>query len=33
MDWSYLQHKIPYEKNFRWRGGQVMRIEADESAA
>ncbi len=28
MDWSYLQHKIPFEKNFRWRGGQVSRIEA-----
>lgn len=28
MDWSHLQHKIPFEKNFRWRGGQVSRIEA-----
>jgi protein-S-isoprenylcysteine O-methyltransferase Ste14 len=28
MDWSYLQHKIPFEKNFRWRGGEVSRIEA-----
>lgn len=28
MDWSRLQHQIPFEKNFRWRGGQVSRIEA-----
>ena len=28
MDWSRLQHAIPYEKNFRWRGGQVSRVEA-----
>lgn len=28
MDWSRLQHTIPFEKNFRWRGGQVSRIEA-----
>lgn len=28
MDWSYLQEKIPFEKNFRWRGGQVSRVEA-----
>ena len=28
MDWSHLQHTIPFEKNFRWRGGQVSRIEA-----
>ena len=28
MDWSHLQHKIPFEKNFRWRGGEVSRIEA-----
>ena len=28
MDWSRLQHEIPFEKNFRWRGGQVSRIEA-----
>ena len=28
MDWSYLQQKIPFERNFRWRGGQVSRIEA-----
>lgn len=28
MDWSYLQQKIPFEKNFRWRGGEVSRVEA-----
>jgi uncharacterized membrane protein len=28
MDWSHLQHRIPFEKNFRWRGGEVSRIEA-----
>ena len=28
MDWSRLQDAIPFEKNFRWRGGQVSRIEA-----
>jgi uncharacterized membrane protein len=28
MDWSHLQHRIPYEKNFRWRGGEVSRVEA-----
>ncbi len=27
MDWSRLQHEIPFEKNFRWRGGQVSRME------
>jgi uncharacterized membrane protein len=27
MDWSRLQHEIPFEKNFRWRGGVVSRIE------
>ena len=25
---DYLQWRVPFEKNFRWRGGQVSRIEA-----
>ncbi len=28
MDWSRLQHEIPYEENFRWRGTGMSRMEA-----